>query len=269
MVDSVGELLNWHTKGAVSLSDLETNISQWLTRSGSSSLLKSSMGSGSEQHKIYVIKYTAAKFLSDILTTGSLYAANVPGYTWGDAVYVAPIAYPRSTMMYGQAGIVGSLDTTGMTFYDAVDPAGIAYYQDWIRHFPALYSQLTTTVHANHANRELRNRFRGRFGIDCVFFRPDESCSSYVDPAADLWLAVTEWGVARQVAHGRSFAVKDLKWCAIATEAFEPDSLGYRAILHPSLSKGRTFAKSSYTNLERDLRQAYLGATDQVVITEF
>ncbi len=123
-----------------------------------------------------------------------------------------------------------------MTFYDAVDPTGIAYYQDWIRHFPALYTQLTTTVHANHANRELRNKFRSRFGIDCVFFRPDESCSSYVDAAADLWLAVTEWGVARQVAHGRTFAVKDLKWCAIATEAFEPDSLGYRAILHPALS---------------------------------
>jgi hypothetical protein len=252
----------------VSLSDLEANIAQWLTTGVSDSLLKSSLGKDADQYKLYVIKYTAAKFLSDILTSGSLFAANAPGYTWGDAVYVAPIAYPRSTMMYGQAGVVGSLDTIGKTFYNAVDPAGIAYYQEWIRHFPALYTQLTTTVHSNHANRELRNKFRSRFAIDCVFFRPDESCSSYVYPAADLWLAVTEWGVARQVAYGRSFAVKDLKWCAIATEAFEPDSLGYRAILHPTLSAKRTFSKSSYTNLERDLRKAYLG-TDQVVITEF
>lgn len=254
----------------MSLADLEVKISSYLLAGSGGPLLQTSLGKDpADRHKLYVIKYTAPKFLSDILATRSLYASKEPGYTWGDAVYLAPIAYPRSTMMYGSAGVVGWLDTSGMTFFDAVDPVGIMYYQDWIRYFPALYTQLTTTIHADHANRELRNKFRSRFAIDCVLFRPDESCAGYADPANDLWLAVTEWGVTRQVAHGRSQTVKDLKWCAISTEDFEPDGLGYHAILHPHLSTGQIFSRSSYRSLERDLRSAYLGSSNTVVITEF
>jgi hypothetical protein len=253
----------------MSLAALEFRIQQHVHTGPADPILKASLGIGADANKLYVLKYTAPKYLSDILLTGSLYASNAPGYTWGDAVYVAPVACPRSTMMYGSAGVMGWLDATLMTFYDAVDPTGITLYQDWIRYFPALYSQLTTTVHANHANRELRNKFRSRFAIDCVFFRPDEECSGYVDSSADLWLAVTQWSAVRQVAHGPSGVIKDLKWCAIATDTFEPDGLGYRAILHPGLSSGRSFARSSYGNLERDLRKAYATGGGTVVITEF
>jgi hypothetical protein len=251
------------------LADLEATITQHLTTGANNPRLGASLGTGVNANKLYVIKYTAPKFLSGILATKSLYASETPGYTWGDAVYVAPLSYPRSTMMYGAAGVVGWLDAGKLTCYDAVDPSGISYYQDWIRYFPPLYAQLTTTVHANHANRELRNKFRSRFGIDCVLFRPDEPCSGYADVTTDLWLALTEWGATRQVANGRSQAVKDLKWCAIATEAFEPDGLGYRALLHPKLSAGRTFAKCPYSTLQPELLKAYLGTAQTVVITEF
>src|SRR5215469_6694758 len=149
----------------MSLADLEAKIMQHLTVGPSSPLLRDSLGTGADAKRLYVIKYIGPKFLSDTLATDSLYASKTPGYTWGDAVYVAPLAYPRSTMMYGAAGVIGWLDAAAMTFYDAVDPSGIAFYQDWIRYFPPLYGQLTTTVHADHANSELRNKFRGRFGI--------------------------------------------------------------------------------------------------------
>src|SRR5215472_4918751 len=65
----------------------------------------------------YVIKYLHAKRLSAFIAAGQLYASDVPGYTWGDGVYVAPLAMPFSTMMYGRVGIVGKISPTRV--YDA------------------------------------------------------------------------------------------------------------------------------------------------------
>jgi hypothetical protein len=254
---------------AMSLDDVEALIKQHLATGPSNAMLRASLETHADRSKLYVIKYTVPKFLSDILLTESLFASRTPGYTWGDAVYVAPLSSPRSTMMYGAAGVIGWLAAENMIFYDAVDSRGIEYYQEWITYFRPLYTQLTTTVHADHANQELRNKFRSRFGIDCILFRPDETCAGYVDDTEDLWLAITQWGPTRQVANGRSQVVRDLKWCAIATESFEPDGLGYRALLHPTLSSGQTFKKCPYSTLHKNLRSAYLSSTPTVVITGF
>ncbi len=219
--------------------------------------------------KLYVIKYTSPQHLSEILRTGKLFASHKPEFTWGDAVYVAPLAHPLSTMMYGAAGVVGWVQPSTMNFYDATDPAGIGFYQQWITHFPVLYRLLTTTVHANKANRALRNKFRSRFGIDCIYFRPDEMCVGYTG-AKDAWLALTHWGNNRQyAASGPSGVVKDAKWCAITTESFVQQGLGFRALLHPEVSNGRRgIIRSGYKDLRKELMNAHV-KNDTLVITEF
>ena len=217
--------------------------------------------------EIYVLKYTSTKYLASTITAGKLLASNMPGYTWGDAVYVAPIASPRATMMYGGVGIVGTIDVRRFRFFDATDTKAIDLYQQWIGYLRPLFTQLTTTVHANHANQQLRNLFRGRFQIDCVIFPPDEPCAHYVD-TNDVWLALTHWNPARQVAHGATAIVQNLRWCVIGTDTFDLDGLGYRAVIHPKLSAGRTFTRSGYSTLAAELVKAY-NARTEVIITEF
>lgn len=43
---------------------------------------------------LYVAKYMNATWLSRVLDDQRLYASNEPGFTWGDAVYVAPLITP-------------------------------------------------------------------------------------------------------------------------------------------------------------------------------
>ena len=76
--------------------------------------------------------------------------------------------------MYGEVGVVGAYDTSTARMFDASDPTAIALYQEWITWQTPDYLELTATVHADIANRTLRNEFRNRFEIDCIFFRPDE-----------------------------------------------------------------------------------------------
>lgn len=252
----------------MSLSEVEASITSLVTDGVPPPGIQRSCGGGGDSDKLFVIKYLPARFLSGVLSTQRLFASATPGHTWGDAVYVAPIECPLTTMMYGAAGVVGWLSASGMRFFDATNPKSLALYQEWISYFSDLFRQLTTTVHANQANRELRNKFRSRFGIGCVLFRPDEPCPSYVDSDQDSWLALTHWNTAGLVGYGPSQAVRDLRWCAIGTDSFEPDGLGFRAFLHPSLSKERHFVKANYEKLDADLRAAY-AASDQVLITEF
>lgn len=219
--------------------------------------------------RLYIIKYTAAKFLNDILKTGCLFASSTPGYTWGDAVYVSPLSHPRSTMMYGAVGVVGWVDVSRWTIFDATDPSGIQLYQHWISFMPDLFNQLTTTIHSNQANQQLRNRFRSRFAIDCVCFRPDEICADYVDEKKDVWLALSHWNAAGQIASGPSNVVKDLKWCAVTPESFERHGLGYTAVLYPVASSNHTFEPGTYSSLFTDLKNAYVMTGKKVIIPGF
>lgn len=178
-------------------------------------------------------------------------------------------------MMYGQVGVVGKYYRSSLRFFDACNTGGIDLYQEWIRYQTRAYRDLTTTVHADAANRELRNGFRSRFAIDCVFFRPDEPCPGYVDVTQDSWLAVTHWDAQHAVGYGFSTEIADLKWSVITPDAFEGDGRGHKAYLYQSLTSPhfptgpQLYLHGHYSSLGTDLLRAYLAAVPQVVICDF
>ena len=246
------------------IGDLERQIDEFISRSGNTPALQSLISEGN----LDVVKYMPAAYLENVLARGQLYAAERAGFTWGDAVYVAPLSCPLTTMMYGEVGVVGTYRDSQSRFFDASDPAGIRLYQEWIVQQTVPYLDLTTTVHANVANRELRNAFHTRFQIDCVYFRPDEHCVGYVNAATDWWLAITHWDAYRAVGHGFSGAITGLKWCVVVPDAFKSEGRGYTAFLRIPAAV-RSYPGGHYSSLEADIRRAYASATDQVVICDF
>jgi hypothetical protein len=172
------------------------------------------------QGELLVIKYIPSIRLNDVLQNGMLFAPNSSGYTWGDAVYVAPLDTPFSTMMYGEVGIVGRYRPE--TVFDGTDPRGVLLYQRWIQTQFRWFDLLTTTIHSDVANRFLRNRFRTMFGIDCVFFEPDQFAPRYVG-RSDCWLAVSHWitdAGGRRVAGGPTSVIQDLELLVVVSERF-------------------------------------------------
>ena len=255
----------------MTITNVEREIEQYVAESANSPALREMI---TDEHP-YVIKYLPPKHLATVLSRGELYASERAGFTWGDAIYVAPLSRPLSTMMYGQVGVVGTYLRNGRRFFDACNTRGVDLYQEWIRHQMRAYRDLTTTVHASAANRELRNAFRSRFAIDCVIFRPDEPCEGYVDIARDWWLAVTHWDAQHTVGHGFSPAVTALKWCVITPDAFDPDGRGYKAYLYqaltaPHLADGpQQYLHGHYSSLSADVVNAYLAPVGQVVVCDF
>jgi hypothetical protein len=124
---------------------------------------------------IWVVKYIPSAYLTDFLSLSQMRISSTAGFTWGDAVYAASLKYPYSSMMYGRAGIVGYIELTDeIRVFRADEPEGIKLYQRWIPYQQDLYKMLTTTLHADTANRELRNEFRQTFRIDIVVCSPDQ-----------------------------------------------------------------------------------------------
>ena len=255
----------------MTIGDIDRKVEEYVLECDDSPGLSAAL---SEIHP-YVIKYLPARHLATVLSVGQLYASERAGFTWGDAIYVSPVSQPLSTMMYGQVGVVGVYTRAGRRLFDARESRGIDLYQEWIRHQARPYRELTTTVHAGAANRELRNAFRTRFAIDCVFFQPDKLCQSYVDAGIDCWLAITHWDAQHAVGHGFSPAVTGLKWCVITPDTFEPDGRGYRAYLHQSLTgwpspyAPQAYVHGHYSSLGTDLVTVYTAAVPQVVICDF
>ena len=247
-------------------SELEAEVDRHIAQVSDSPELKDLLAND----PLHVIKYMPTKFLPDTLLRRQLYASERVGFTWGDAIYVAPLAFPLSTMMYGTVGVVGVYRTAGRRFFDASTPRSISLYQEWIRYQSRDYADLTTTIHANSANRELRNAFRTRFQIDCVVFRPDEGCPQYVDVSRDWWIAITHWDASRDAAYGFSSEVTDLKWCAVTPDGFEQQGRGYKAFLHPALTLKRAYRNGHYTTLESYLRTTYNSKqAETVVVCDF
>jgi hypothetical protein len=252
------------TSGLLTLDALESEIEVFILSNKAYCSTCVQMSSGGD---VLVLKYMPASRLSATLSGQKLYASKEPGYTWGDALYVAPLGKPLSTMMYGDIGVVGRVDFSTMRVFNATDSNGIKYYQYWIQHHERLYTRLTTTIHSASANQELRNNFRTRFQIDAVCFRPDEECSGYALPD-DVWLALTHWNATGGACFGPTSVVKDIEWCAISTEAFEKEKLGYRAALHPVQTRGRTFVYQNQKELSDVLRNTY-DEKNKVVVVGF
>jgi hypothetical protein len=249
----------------MTITELEQEIEGLVLIGGKNTVLVSEL----DGDELRVVKYMPAEYLADTLAFGKLYAAERAGFTWGDAIYVAPAGFPLCTMMYGEVGVVGTYSVLAARCYDASNPKGIRLYQDWITFQTTLYRELTTTVHANAANRELRNAFRTRFQIDCVLFRPDEHCPGYVHSTHDWWLAISHWDTQRCVAHGFSGAVANLKWCVVVPDAFKPDGRGYRALLYKVLPSSHSYVGGHYSTLAADIKGAYSRGQSQVVICDF
>ncbi len=256
----------------MTLTDIEGDVEEYVEESTRSSLLSDIL----PDEQPHVIKYLPPKRLEDTLRLSQLYASERAGFTWGDAIYAAPLSRPLSTMMYGQVGVVGSYPRKGRSFFDARCARGIDLYQNWIQRQTRPYTQLTTTVHASAANQELRNAFRTRFRIDCVLFRPDEPCQAYVDTEQDTWLAITHWAaVGHGVGSGFSQEVTGLKWCVVASDAFEAHGLGYTAYLYESLTgvsspyAPQRYVQGHYSSLSSDVAAAYAASDRQVVICDF
>lgn len=213
-----------------------------------------------------VLKHLAARHLERTLANRQLYASSEKGFTWGDAVYVTPLSQPLSAMMYGDVAVGGFVAAGGLRYYDATCARGLQLYQAWIAGQGPAYDLLTTTVHSEFANRELRNKFRTRFQIDCVLFRPDEPCAHYTG-AGDVWLALTHWGPSRQAASGCTSVVHSLKWCLVSADVFERDGLGFKPHLFPSLTAGKHFVHAAYANLATAVLNGYQAG--QVIIAGF
>ena len=220
---------------------------------------------------IHVIKYLPPSRIPAFQKDSRMFASSTSGFTWGDGVYVAPLGMPLTTRMYGRAGIVGVLDPSVAKVYDATSPSGIQLYQSWIRYQIQWYRLLTTTVHSDTANRYLRNRFRQRFKIDCVFFRPDQWCRSYINRGADVWAVVTHWTAdqARRVASGYAGEVKNCRWCVIGAEEFESQSnrMIYKALLGPQVMRSmkRLTDVTHPKPIEDEILDAYVTGTIAVV----
>jgi hypothetical protein len=78
------------------IGDLERQIDEFISRSGNTPALQSLISEGN----LDVVKYLPAAYLENVLARGQMYAAERAGFTWGDAVYVAPLSCPLTTMMY-------------------------------------------------------------------------------------------------------------------------------------------------------------------------
>jgi hypothetical protein len=253
------------------LAAVESEIKEWIDQSNGDCRERFV-----ESDRIWVIKFIAPRFLTGFLKTRKFKISATPGFTWGDGVYVTPLANPYSTMMYGRAGIMGWAPwSNGMRAYDATQRRGIDLYQEWIRYIRGLYQLLTTSIHANLANRLLRNAFRRVFTIDLVYFRPDQFNRRYVNPFRDSWMTLSDWQNLGPQAPGQrpldSDKVRDCEWVAMVEEEFQESTwkVHYTELFGPVLHGPGPGGLNP--GLEADLMKAYRdtrrsGATTPTVV---
>jgi hypothetical protein len=214
-----------------------------------------------------VIKYIPTKycrdFRPDIVTAAggpgpSLRVSDSPGFTWGIGNYVAPLAYPISTAIYGRAGIVAELDrrkTARWRVFDARVPSNQDLYVQWAIRQPA-FKWLTLTCHANLANHFLRNAFREAFLLDCVVFHPDQR-NAYYTRINDVWMCVSDWTPRNRLARGSSAVLERPRLTILVSEEFVPIGADVR---RRSLIGPRGPLPTN-TSLSADIRRAFGSST--------
>ena len=240
------------------LASIEKDVRSWL----SISTTYFHQRFASPDARVWVVKFIDARFLASFLASRQLAVSATPGFTWGDAVYVTSIDNPYSSMMYGRAGVMGYVAAGAVkAAYDAASPRGIELYQEWIQHSTMLFRISVTTVNSPIANRILRNSFRRSFGIDIVYFLPDQFNPAYVDSRKDRWFAVSDWSGLGPQAPGQrprmSNAVLDCEWVAIVGEQFDesPFKMHYTDLFARGL--GRPRSASSRAPLRTALEAVY------------
>lgn len=244
------------------ISEVERDIEKWIEVSSRGF---DKFRDEKDPNKVWILKYFSPRFLEAFMKNRELAISATPGFTWGDGVYVAPLCYPYSTMMYGRVGVMGWIEANDLrNVYDASQLRGRELYQEWISGQSFLYRVLTTTIHADLANRQLRNRFRKRFGIDLVYFSPDQHNRAYVS-SGDLWFCLSDWSSTGPQAPGQrpamSSKVRGCAWVAIVGEEFEGSTFRttYQNLIGPQLSPppSTVHLADSGQNLETDLRKRH------------
>lgn len=167
------------------------------------------------------IKYVPAIRTVQYRTPAPLWISSTPALTWGTATYVAPLAFPLSSALYGRVGLVAPFDPTGWRVFDATSHDARDAYLCWARTQPD-YRSLILTVHSTYANHAMRDRFKRRFGIDCVTFRPDQRAELHTNARSDVWMAVTDWVThqRRRIAQGPSQTFRSARVAVLVDEEF-------------------------------------------------
>jgi hypothetical protein len=184
-----------------------------------------------------VIKYMPAFYARRYHKKGQqLKISDTPGFTWGRATYVTPLAFPLSSAIFGRVGVVARPDgfRTWRTF-DARDPAKAELYLRWLQQ-QARYRDIMLSAHSAYLSQLYRDAFRLRYEIDCVLFRPDQSNRHYTRVHSDVWMAVTDWnrpaGKPPSIASEWSERFLDARLTVVLEEEFT-DTMGgmHRAAL--------------------------------------
>lgn len=175
-----------------------------------------------EGHDPLIVKYTAAKWSAPYRAGAGIRISDSIDFTWGTGSYVTPLAFPYSSAIFGRIGIVARFDPTDWRVFDATEIASQDLYLDWFRRQP-LSRRATMTMHSAFCNHVLRDRFRERYEIDCVLFKPDQRNLLYTG-SDDIWMVVADWvraAVPRRIATGTSVSFSDPKLTVLVEEEFE------------------------------------------------
>jgi hypothetical protein len=179
-----------------------------------------------------VIKYIPARYAAAYHSPGGrLRISDTAGFTWGTGTYVAPLANPISSAIFGRIGVVAKFDPAGWRVFDATQVRNQDHYLSWAAH-QILARQAALTAQSAYYNQQLRDQFRLAFNIDCVLFPPDQTNTSYTDPA-DVWMTVTDWTGTGGIGTGASNRFTDPMIVVLADDEFEDEMGGTvrRAIL--------------------------------------
>jgi hypothetical protein len=175
-----------------------------------------------EGHDPLVVKYTAAKWSASYKAGAAIRISDSIEFTWGTGSYVTPLAFPYSSAIFGRVGIVARFDPTGWRVFDATDVENQNLYLGWFGRQP-LSRRATMTMHSAFCNHVLRDRFRERYEIDCVLFKPDQRNLLYTG-RDDVWMVVADWvagALSRRIATGASATFSDSKLTVLVEEEFE------------------------------------------------
>lgn len=265
--------------------ELVKDIEQWIADSADfmQNNLSESIKMKEGRKCLGVVKYFKADYLEGFLTGNNrkkIFISSTAGFTWGDGVYLTPLQFPRSGMMYGRVGVLGWFKVDAKRVYNAIDYRGISLYQEWITHHIVLYRMLTTTIHSETINRKLRNHFKSQFNIQVVVFRPDELAKGYVDKNKDIWLVISEQSGLRVSESGFSTQVENCEWVSVIGDEFKQIPFGRRPLLSSHIGSYYVFHQStfahtgtfdeSYKPSDSDLSalyQVFHGGTGRLLVT--
>jgi hypothetical protein len=176
-----------------------------------------------------VIKYVSPASANAYYQPGQkLFISQTPGFTWGRATYVAPLAFPVSTAIFGRVGVIAKFEVSpgrqSWTVFNATVADHERLYLRWLQTRP-LYRRFALTAHSGYISQILRDTFRLNYNIDCVLFRPDQSNPRYTRTRSDVWMAVSDWrympGGNKTIRTGYSDRFWDARLTVVIEEEFE------------------------------------------------